>query len=103
MLEVVGTTEDGKKVVAGLYRVYESHGLPFVVIFGAMERLNAVPDWCALVREALSAGVKLDRIVGKIADPVSDVWGPEFRDHVTTTLGLAIEVGYFDDQAVGLK
>lgn len=96
MLRIVGKTEDGKLVMAGLYRVYETHGLPFVVIFGALERLNAVPDWCALIREAMAAGVKLDRVVGKFADAISDVWGPEFQGHVLTTLGLAIEVGYFD-------
>lgn len=97
MLETVGRTVDGKDVVAGIYRMYETHGVPFVAIFAALERRNAIPDWCALFRESRSAGVAVERVLGKFDDAISDVWGPEFRNVVVDTLNLAIKIGYFDE------
>jgi len=96
MLEVVGRTVDGKLVVAGIYRLYETHGIPFAVLFEALDQNKAIPSWVHYLREAQAAGVKLDRAIGKIEDALSDVWGREFREVVTRQLHRVVELGLVD-------
>jgi len=92
MLKVIGETNDGKLVVEGTYRLYETHGLPFTVIFEVLSKRGAVPCWLSYLREAVAAGVQADRAIGKVGDALSDVWGPEFREVVLRGMELAVQL-----------
>lgn len=86
LLSVVGKTEDEKVVVAGVYRTYETEGLPLDVILDSLRSRGAVPDWEAFVREAEDAGMGRDRILSMLDPAISDSYGPEFRDRVMSRL-----------------
>lgn len=88
MLECVGKTTDGKELLAGVYRFYETTGLPLDVIFDLLRRKNSIVSWIHFYKEAHSAGMKHDRILSKLDESICDVWGKDFYDHVEDTLNL---------------
>lgn len=86
LLEFTGRTSDGKPVVRGLYRFYETEGLPLEVLLGYAEEIGAVPDWMSFVLEAVEAGMKVDRILAMLDPALVDTFGPAFRDVIMTRL-----------------
>jgi len=86
MLEVVGRTVDGKTVVAGVYRFYETTGVPLEVTFSFLEEREVIPDWTAFVLEAVEAGMKTERILSMLDPAIADSYGPNMRDEVLKRL-----------------
>lgn len=92
MIQIEGQTEDGRKVVSGLFRFYETHGIPLVMLFTALEGMNVVPDWGPFYHEARRAGVKAERILAMLHSDISDVYGREYRDAVLQRLEMYHEL-----------
>ncbi len=90
MFTVTGRTSDGKTVVSGVYRFFETHGLPLDVVFDLLRGRDSVPDWTAFYREAQAAGMKHDRIIAKLSESISDSYGGEFRDEVLKRLEASL-------------
>jgi len=86
MLNTVGRTSDGKTVLAGVYRFYETEGLPLDALFEVLQGKNAIPCWVSLYREAITAGMKHDRVLARLDPAISDVFGSELRDRVLSRL-----------------
>jgi alanyl-tRNA synthetase len=87
LLKQVAVTTDGKKVLSGLYKFYETVGLPLDVLLHCFQEKNALPDWVDFYTSALAAGMEHERILSKLEEAVSDSFGKEFSDHVISTLG----------------
>jgi alanyl-tRNA synthetase len=81
-----GATTDGKTVVRGVFRLYETEGLPLDVLFEALKERRCIPDWEHFVQEAEAAGMKRDRVLLKIDPAISDTYGPETRDLILSRL-----------------
>ena len=45
VLPQVGTTDDGKKVLAGVYEFHETYGMPLPGLFSWLADHEMVPDW----------------------------------------------------------
>lgn len=88
MLSKSGTTTDGRTVVRGVFRLYETEGLPLDVLFDVLKERNCIPDWKHFVQEAKSAGMKLDRVLSKLDPAIVDTYGPEMRDVVIRRLSI---------------
>lgn len=86
MLTQSGTTSDGKTVVRGVYRLYETEGLPLDVIFDALREHNSIPDWIAFLVEAEVAGMRRTRVLSMLDAAISDSYGSEMRDVVLQRL-----------------
>lgn len=86
MLEACGRTTDGRTVVRGMYRFYETSGVPLDVILEFIRDRGAVPDWRAFVDEAVAAGMSEARAVSKLEEAVADTFGPGMREAVTSRL-----------------
>lgn len=82
----VGETTDNKKVVAGVWKTFETHGLPLDIIFTLCIRKNYVPDWVALYKEMKASGMQHDRALSKLEEAICDSYGKEFSDKITSTL-----------------
>lgn len=93
ILTVTGKTEDGSLVIAGVFRWYETIGLPLDVMFECFQKANMVPDWLTFYVEAVRAGMKHDRIISKLDSALVDVYGSDYRDTVISRLEL-ITRGY---------
>lgn len=85
-LKQTGVTEDGKPVYSGLYKFYETYGLPLDIILGLFVEKNWVPDWMDFYTNALQAGMEHDRIISKLEEAISDSFGKQWSDEVI--LGL---------------
>ena len=82
MIEQVGITTDGKAVMKGTFRFAETYGLPLDMIFMLMDERNQIPCWVSFYREATKAGMKHARILSKLSEPMGDIYGPKFTQHV---------------------
>jgi len=85
-LKQVGTTSDGKLVLTGVYRFYETTGLPLDVLLSCFIQKNWMPDWIDFYKTAYAAGMDHSRILAKLEESISDSFGKEFSDHVIFTL-----------------
>lgn len=81
-LEPFTKTTDGKDVFKGVYRFYETEGLPLDIIFDSIFQRNGMISWIHFYEEACANGMKHDRIISKLEEPVCDVWGKGFFDVV---------------------
>lgn len=86
ILKQVGTTPTGAPVYAGVYKFYETHGLPLDSILTIFQERGWVPDWVNLYLGALAAGMEHDRIISKLEQDISDSFGKEWSDAVILRL-----------------
>ena len=86
ILYQTGQTADGKVVLGGLYKFFETHGLPLDVLFICCMERNSVPDWIELYRAARVAGMQHDRILSKLEEAILDSYGKEWADIVISRL-----------------
>ena len=81
-----GTTPEGKSVISGVYKLYETIGLPLDVIFTCFRERNWIPDWIDFYLGAVSSGMEHTRILGKLEEAISDSFGKELADVVISRL-----------------
>jgi hypothetical protein len=83
----IGLTSDNKKVVNGIWKTFETHGLPLDSIFIACINNNSVPDWILLYKQMRKSGMAHGRIISKLDESISDSFGKQFGDEVISRLG----------------
>jgi hypothetical protein len=86
LIRVVGKTSDGRSVVSGVYRYFESTGLPLADILEQLEEKAYVPCWLSYMDEATRAGMKPARALAKLRDGMGDFYTQDFRDTVLSRL-----------------
>lgn len=84
----VGTTSDGKVIVAGVFRFFATHGIPLEVLMSLLSDKNVMPCWISLYREARQAGIQHSRILSRLDTAIQDAYGVEVRDEVIRVLSL---------------
>lgn len=82
MIHRTGTTPEGHPVYGGVFRFYETHGLPLDVVFDLIKQRGGYVDWLDYYLDARKAGMKHERIISKLDETISDSFGPEVRDYV---------------------
>lgn len=85
-LKQVGTTTDGKKIFSGLYKFYETIGLPLDTLLSCFQEKNILPDWIDFYQSARKAGMEHSRIISKLEADISDSFGKELADQVILNL-----------------
>lgn len=81
-----GITVDNKKVVSGIWKTFETHGIPLDIIFTICMRKESVPDWIALYHDMKLSGMKHARILSKLEEAVADSFGKHWSDIVISRL-----------------
>lgn len=81
-----GITSDNKLVFSGVYKLYETIGLPLDIIFSCFRERNWVPDWNDFYLKSLSSGMEHTRIISKLDEAISDSFGKEWADEVISRL-----------------
>jgi alanyl-tRNA synthetase len=85
-ITVVGKTTDGKLVVDGIWKCFETFGLPFDVLFEVCLRKGWVPDWTVLRDQMVRSGMDKERVLSKLNEAISDTFGKAFCDEVVRRL-----------------
>lgn len=83
-----GITTDGKKVIAGLFSIYETEGIPLDIILNSVKDNDMIPCWISLYQEAKAAGMGHSHIVNKLEPAICDSYGSEFAQIVIDKLSL---------------
>lgn len=89
----VGTTDQGRPVIGGVFPLVNSEGIPLEVVIESLRRRGMVIDWLGFVRECLRFGWSEERIVSGIVAAVGDVCGPVEREEVESRLRRALGGG----------
>lgn len=83
---IIGETTDGKKVVDGIWKTFETHGLPLDIIFTLCIRKEWMPDWIELYKQMRHSGMEHSRITSKLEEAINDSFGKDFCDVVISRL-----------------
>lgn len=86
LLFQTGITQNGKPVYGGVFKFYETHGLPLGEILQCFMERDWMVDWIDFHQAAISAGMEHERILSKLEESISDSFGKEFCQHVISTL-----------------
>ena len=84
----VGLTTEGKPVVVGIYRFYETVGMPLEMVVSLVHQRGGIPCWTTLVEEMRKGGLSDRKIRGLIESVVQFVYDRSFGDVVLQRLGL---------------
>lgn len=82
----IGRTSDGKRVFSGLYKFYETVGLPLDTLLSCFKEKDILPDWLDFYQAAKKAGMEHGRIISKLEADISDAFGKELADQVISQL-----------------
>jgi alanyl-tRNA synthetase len=85
-IKIVGKTEDGRNVVSGLFRIFDTRGLPLEVLFDQCEEHGMVPSWRHFYEEARSYGWKHKTIMSRLTGALTDIYGEEYCNVVLERL-----------------
>lgn len=66
LLRRTGRTLDGRPIVAGVYRFFETHGLPLDILIEELLEQGCVIDWPAFRAEAREAGLSNERLRARL-------------------------------------
>ena len=83
---ICGKTTDGRFVVNSVFRFFGTDGIPLDVVFEFFKTHDCIPDWPDLVREAMLAGMRFERILSLLDAAIADSYGPGLRDVVIARL-----------------
>ncbi len=86
MLEVAGITPDGKQVIKGIFRFYETVGLPLDVIVHYLKDKDCIPSWYDYFLEATEAGIPPERVKSRLEEVILDVYGRAYWEGVKERL-----------------
>jgi alanyl-tRNA synthetase len=79
ILTVVGKTESDIPVMAGVFTLVGTHGVPLEIILSFFQQRGVLVDWQDYIRAALKDGHKYQTVRARILSAVGDVYGPVYR------------------------
>ncbi len=89
-LQIVGKTEEGHRVVGGLFPLVNSEGITLDVLIHGLWRRGYVPDWIDFLQAAQAYGWNLSTTRTRILQAVSDVHGRPWCEAVQARLDEVI-------------
>lgn len=86
IITIIGKTSDDRSIIDGVWKIFETHGIPLDIIFTMCIDKNVMPDWIVLYKQMKRSGMSHDRIVSKLDESISDSYGKIFNDAVISQL-----------------
>lgn len=93
MFTIKGKTVEGKPVISGLFKFYETEGIPLEAVFAGVKVNGLVPCWMSFHQEARTAGMSHARILSKLEPALDDSFGYTFRCKVMEGLNALYRAG----------
>jgi hypothetical protein len=87
-LVIVGETTSKTKVVSGVFKLFDTNGLPLVVLFQNLKDNNMIASPIHFVDEARAAGWSDKTISLRLSEALNDVYGKPHADVVMSRLNL---------------
>lgn len=92
--DVISVTEGGIQIVSGVFRVFDTCGLPLDIVFDLCRQKNLMPSWIHFYEDAINQGWKVETIFNRLEINISDVYGKPFWLEVEKRLELYIDEIY---------
>ena len=77
-MQIVGKTEDGQKVVSGVFKLFDTLGLPLEDVFTQCKKNNYLPSWTHFYNDAMKQGWKHKTIMTKLKDSMYGIYEDEW-------------------------
>lgn len=84
--DISGKTEEGKLVISGVFKLYDTLGLPLEILFMEMKKNDLVPDWVDFYNCAIAQGWKKKTILSRLGTAIRASYGKEFELYVLKIL-----------------
>ena len=81
-----GITTDGKTVIGGMFKMYDTLGLPLDVVFELCKENGFVIDWLDFYWDTKEGGWKDKTFYLRIGNALENVYGNVYKNKVFTTL-----------------
>jgi len=85
-VKVIGKTTDGTLVVQGVFKFFESEGIPLHVIFELCKENNWVPSWLHIYKDGKQSGWTHKTILDRLREGMQDVYETDFINTVIKRL-----------------
>lgn len=89
---IVAVTPEGVYVVDGVFRVFDSLGMPLDEIFNQCKQRNLMPSWTHFYDDARIQGWSHETIMNRLETTIPDIYGKEFSDNVMKRLQIYSEL-----------
>lgn len=86
LIYIIGYTEADETVVGGIWKIYETHGLPLDIIFDLCIQRKWIPGWIDLYQDMIKSGMEHTRILSKLEEAINDSFGKEYCGVVISRL-----------------
>jgi len=77
-VKIIGKSTDGQLVVSGIFKFFDTTGVPLFVIFDLCKQHNWLPSWIHLYKEAQMQGWKHKTIINRLREGMQDIYEKEF-------------------------
>ncbi len=77
-VSIVGKTTDGQPVVCGIFKLFDTTGIPLFVVFELCKQSNWLPSWIHFYKEAQEQGWKHKTITDRMKEGMEDVYEEKF-------------------------
>jgi hypothetical protein len=77
-MKIIGITTDDKPVVAGVYKMCGTHGLPLEIVLDYFRTHVLIISWSDFIIDALNEGTSSRTIRAKILSAMADIYGPKY-------------------------
>lgn len=90
--DIIGITKDGTTVVSGVFRLFDTCGLPLDIILDLCQENDLMPSWIHFYDDAIKQGWVDKTIFNRLETNISDTYGKSFWLSVKKRLELYIEL-----------
>ena len=93
---VTGKTTDGLPIISGLFRFYDTLGVPLADVLMKISERRLVPDWADFIQSASTSGWTKHTTLSRVREAVVDSYGPkhwegmceQFNSHLDAVYGV---------------
>jgi len=87
LLSVVGQTTDDRFVLGGVFRLYDTRGIPLSIVLDAFHKQKYLPSWTQLYEDGVSSGIREGKWINMIESAIGDsVFGAKYGSEVAQRL-----------------
>ena len=86
--QIIGFTPENHRVINGVFRMFDTMGLPLDIILDQLNARNIVPSWKDFFKDAFKAGWTLKTTMNRVNIAVRDAYLPDHADAVIERLNL---------------
>lgn len=74
-MQQIGVTSENKKIMGGVFKFYDTYGLPLSIVFDVLISKNMIPSWIHFIMDAKKSGWKKRTVDSRVREAIIDTYG----------------------------